>query len=65
MNIKRVKLSDATKKKGKSREELLEDMSEEELHRRATADLDNPPLTDEQLKEFSIAQQKEKRDEKS
>jgi len=66
MTIKRVKLSDALKKKGKSRGDLLKNMTDEEIHRRALDDLDNPPLTDEQLKEFElVTNEKEKEDGES
>ena len=63
MTIKRVKLSEARKTKGKSRKEFLENMTEEELLRRAESDPDNPPLTDEQLAEFSIARNKDRKNE--
>ncbi len=52
MTIKKVRLSDLNKKKGKSRKEFLENLSDEELHKRALDDPDNPPLTDEETKEF-------------
>lgn len=54
MTIRKVKLSEARKMKGKSREKLLANMSAEEINRRAKSDPDNPPLTDKQLKEFKI-----------
>mgnify|MGYP003415451327 CR=1 FL=1 len=65
MTIKRVKLSEARKKKGKSREELLKNMSAEEIKKRANTDPDNPVLTDAQLEEFRLAKKKEKKHEKS
>ena len=65
MTVKRVKLSDALKQKGKSRKGLLKDMCEEEIHRRAKSDPENPYLTDEQLVEFSLANKRKKNDEKS
>lgn len=65
MTTKRVKLSDALKKKGKTREELVENMSEDEIRRRADSDPDNPSLTDEQLKEFSVASKRERDNDKS
>jgi hypothetical protein len=52
MTIKKVKLSDLNKKKGKSRKEFLEKLSDEELHKRALDDPDNPPLTEDEIKEF-------------
>jgi hypothetical protein len=52
MTIKKVRLSDLNKKKGKSRKEFLEKLSDEELHKRALDDPDNPPLTEEEIKEF-------------
>lgn len=58
MTIKRVKLSDANKKKGKTRESV-KDMSETEIRRRASTDPDNPILTDEQLKEFRLVNREE------
>lgn len=65
MTIKRVKLSDALKKKGKTRESV-KNMPEDEIKRRANTDPDNPILSEEQLKEFKPAQKKEKQnDEKS
>ena len=65
MTIRRVKLSETRKKKGKSREGLLKNMGAEEIRRRANADPDNPVLTDAQLEEFRLAKKKEKKDEKS
>ena len=64
MAIKRVKLSDANRKKGKSREDLLNDMSDEEIKRRANSDPDNPILSDSQLKEFELAKKRKKNDKK-
>jgi hypothetical protein len=52
MTIKKVKLSDLNKKKGKSRKEFLEKLSNEELHKRALDDPDNPPLTEDEMEEF-------------
>jgi hypothetical protein len=51
MTTKSIKLSDALKKNGKSRESV-KTMSDEEIHRRALRDPDNPPLTDEELAQF-------------
>ena len=65
MTIRRVKLSEAWKKKGKSREDLLKNMSAEEIKRRADSDPDNPVLTEAQLEEFELAKKKDKKDEKS
>ncbi len=59
MAIKRVKLSDALKKKGKSRGKLLQNMGEEEIERRAKLDPDNPSLTEEQLNDFTLAKKRE------
>lgn len=64
MKIKRVKLSDALTTKGKSREGLLKNMSPAEIHRRACADPDNPPLTETQLKEFVLSKNKGKKNDK-
>jgi hypothetical protein len=55
MTIKKVRFSDLNKKKGKSRKEFLEKLSDEELHKRALGDHDNPPLTEEEIKEFKPA----------
>lgn len=65
MTIRKVKLSEVRKMKGKSREKLLANMSAEEINRRAKSDPDNPPLTDKQLKEFKIPQRKERKNEKN
>lgn len=65
MAIKRVKLSDASKKTGKSQKELLREMSNEEIERRANLDPDNPILTEEQMKEFKIPEKKESKNEKN
>ena len=65
MAVRQVKLSEARKKKGKSREAQLKNMSAEEIKKRADADPDNPVLTDGQLDEFRLAKKKEKNDEKS
>ncbi len=59
MAIKRVKLSDANEKKGKTRESV-KNMSEDEIRRRASTDPDNPILTDEQLKEFKPVNKEKK-----
>lgn len=64
MTTRRIKLSDAIKKKGKSREKLLENMTEEEIKRRAEADPDNPILTEEQMNEFKIATKRKQYNEK-
>ena len=65
MTIKRVKLSDASKKTGKSQKKLLQEMSDEEIERRANLDPDNPILTEEQMREFKIPGKKEDKNEKS
>ncbi len=56
MTTKSVKLSEALKKKGKSRE-FAKTMRDEEIHRRALRDPDNKPLTDEEIKQFKPANQ--------
>lgn len=53
MATKSMKLSDALKKSGKTRE-FVKTMSDEEIRRRALGDPDNPPLTDEQLVQFRL-----------
>lgn len=40
---------------------MLKKMSDEEIYKRASADPDNPPLTDEQIKEFTLAKTRRKR----
>lgn len=54
MAIKSIKLSEAVKVKGKTRKDAI-DMSDEEIRKRALSDPDNPPLTEEQLNEFELA----------
>ncbi len=65
MTIKKVKLSEALKKKGKSREKLVKSMSAREIKRRADSDPDNPVLNETQLEEFEFANKKREDDEKS
>jgi hypothetical protein len=55
MTIKKARLSDLVKKKGESQKDFLEKLSDEELHKRALDDPDNPPLTEEEIKEFKPA----------
>ena len=38
--------------KGKTDWEMLKSMTEEEIHANALSDLDNPPLTVDELKQF-------------
>jgi hypothetical protein len=52
MTLKKVKLSDLNKKKGRSRKEFLEKLSDEELRKRALEDPDNPPLTEDEINQF-------------
>ena len=56
MTTKSVKLSDALKKTGKSRK-FVKTMSDDEIHRRALSDSDNPPLTEEELAQFKPSSQ--------
>ena len=49
---KSVKLSEAVEQGGCTDRELLNSLSEEDRHCNALADADNPPLSEEQLKEF-------------
>lgn len=57
MAEKKVTLSEARRKRGKSRRDRLANMTDEEIRRRAERDPDNPPLTDEQLEEFYLAEE--------
>jgi hypothetical protein len=64
MAIKRVKLSDASKKKGITRDSV-KDMPADEIRKRANTDPDNPLLTDEQTNDFELAKtRKESNDKK-
>ncbi|VAW59270.1 hypothetical protein MNBD_GAMMA08-481 [hydrothermal vent metagenome] len=65
MAIKRVKLSDTMKRKGKSSEKLLNNMNEQEIEDQAMSDPDNPPLTDKQMEEFTLANNRKKNNEKN
>lgn len=47
--IMRVKLDDSNRRAGKTDWARLESMSDEEVHEAALADLDNPPLTQQEL----------------
>ncbi len=63
MGMKRIKLSDAIKNKGKTKESV-KNMSESEIKRRADRDPDNPVLSSEQLKEFKLANKKDNANDK-
>jgi hypothetical protein len=65
MTLKKVKLSDASKKIGKSRKEFLEKAGVDELRKRANEDPDNQPLNGDELNEFEIAKERKKNDKKS
>ncbi|MGI9281152.1 MAG: hypothetical protein ACR2PX_16220 [Endozoicomonas sp.] len=52
MAIVRHSQDELDKMKGETNEERLKNLTEEEIEERAKSDPDNPPLTDEQLKEF-------------
>jgi hypothetical protein len=52
MTLKKVRLSDLNKKKGRSRKEFLEKLSDEELRKRVLEDPDNPPLTEDEINQF-------------
>lgn len=53
MAIKRVKLSDVMKRKGRTKEGV-KNMTEEEIIRRARSDSDNSLLTAEQIEELKL-----------
>jgi len=52
MAIVRHTQEELEKMKGQTNEERLKNMTEEEIEEAAKSDPDNPPLTDEELKNF-------------
>jgi len=57
MAEKRATLEEARRKRGKSRRDRLANLTDEEIRRRALTDPDNPPLSEEQLEEFYLAEE--------
>ncbi len=55
MAIVRYTLEEALKLRGKSDDQRLKNMTEEDIERAAADDPDNPLLTDEELKQFKPA----------
>ncbi len=51
-NIMKFKLDPNKPIKGKTDWEMLNSVTEEEIHAKALADLDNPPLTKDELEQF-------------
>ena len=62
MTIKRVKLSEALKRKGKTKESV-KNMTDKEIIRRAELDPDNPILSDEEIEQLKPVKEKEKSDD--
>ena len=52
MPIVRYTQEELAKMKGRTNEQRLKNMTEEEIETAARSDPDNPPLTDEELKQF-------------
>jgi len=56
MGTKSISLSEAMKTTGRSRRDLLNRLTDDEIRRRAERDPDNPILTDEELEELELAE---------
>ena len=63
MAMTRITQEEARTTKGDSDMKRLEEMTEEEISEAARNDPDNPPLTDEQLKQFKRRYPREKNDQ--